>query len=112
MQISKEARHLIKLLRFCAQETEIESFFTQLFTDKELRELYNRLQAAEMLLEDRPYTSIVRDTGASSATVARIAKLLQVRDSGLRNVFYNMYGRDKYTKLKKEKITQYEEFSF
>lgn len=112
MQISKEARYLIKLLRFCAQETEVESFFTQLFTDKELRELYNRLQAAEMLLEDRPYTSIVRDTGASSATVARIAKLLQVRDSGLRNVFYNMYGRDKYTKLKKEKITQYEEFSF
>lgn len=112
MQISKEARHLIKLLRFCKQETELESFFIQLFTDKELKELYNRLQASEMLLESRPYTSIVRDTGASSATVARIAKLLQARDSGLRNVFYNMYGRDKYAKLKKEKVSSYADFSF
>lgn len=112
MKIYKEARHLIKLLRYCKQDTEIESFFTQLFTEKEFREFYNRLQAAEMLLEERPYTSIVRDTGASSATVARIAKLLHTRDSGLRNAFYNMYGRDKYSKLKKEKASSYTDFSF
>lgn len=112
MSIYKEISFIIKALKACQQNIELESFLDQLLSPKEIRELYNRLRTVEMLLDELPYTSIVRDTGVSSATVARIAKLLQKRDSGLKHVFYNIYGKEKYEKHKKEKLSQYQGFSF
>jgi TrpR-related protein YerC/YecD len=112
MPLSKETSFLIKALKSCEQHIELESFLEQILSHKELKELYNRLSAAEMLLDERPYTSIVRDTGVSSATVARIAKLLQKRNSGLRHVFYKIYGKEKYKKQERDKTSQYNEFSF
>lgn len=112
MQISKEISFIIKAIKTCPEHRELEAFLTQLLSPREVREIYNRLRACEMLLEDLPYTSIVRDTGVSSATVARISKLLKERGSSLRHVFYTLYGKEKYLKLKQAKTLQYSNFEF
>jgi hypothetical protein len=60
--------------------------------------------AAEMLLERKLYITIGNETGASSATIAKIAKLLKQRNSGLKNVFYRLYGRQKYADLENDRL--------
>jgi len=55
---------------------EAKRFFRDLLTERELRELGNRWQAAQLLDAKVRYAEIEKQTGLSSATVARIAKWL------------------------------------
>lgn len=55
---------------------EAKKFFRDLLTESEISEFSKRFQAARMLIDKRPYTQIVAETGLSSTTVARISKWL------------------------------------
>jgi len=55
---------------------EARRFFRDLLTEPELIEFGRRWQAAQMLAAKVPYTEIVKETGLSSTTVARVAKWL------------------------------------
>ena len=55
---------------------EARRFFRDLLTEQELIEFGRRWQAAQMLATKVPYTEIVKETGLSSTTVARVAKWL------------------------------------
>jgi TrpR-related protein YerC/YecD len=103
---------LSKALAVCADKTEIEALLFELLSPKEVKEIGNRLQAAEMLLERKLYITIGNETGASSATIAKIAKLLKQRNSGLKNVFYRLYGRQKYADLENDRLRIHDPFSF
>jgi TrpR-related protein YerC/YecD len=56
---------------------EALDFFRDLLTEPELIECSKRWQAAKMLSESVSYADIVRETGLSSTTVARVSKWLQ-----------------------------------
>jgi len=56
---------------------ETKRFFRDLLTEEEIGEFSRRWQAARLLDAGTPYASIVKKTGLSSRTVARIAKWLR-----------------------------------
>ncbi len=65
---------------------ECYDLFEDLCTISELHAMVQRFQVARMLDEGRIYSDIVRDTGASTATISRVNKCL-------------VYGSDGYRKL-------------
>lgn len=65
---------------------ECYDFFEDLCTMKELSDMTQRLQAAEMLLDGDTYEVVVKKVGISTATISRINRCIQ-------------YGRGGYEKL-------------
>lgn len=65
---------------------EAKRFFRDLLTEEEIEEFSKRWQAARMLDEKIPYTSIQEKTGLSSTTVARISRWLRSGKGGYRLV--------------------------
>jgi TrpR-related protein YerC/YecD len=61
-----------------------ERFFRDLCTLRELHDLAQRWHVVRLLDEGRPYVEIARATGASTATVTRIAQWLHHGTGGYR----------------------------
>ena len=61
-----------------------ERFFRDLCTLRELHDLAQRWQVVRLLDEGRHYSEIARETGASTATVTRIAAWLHHGTGGYR----------------------------
>ena len=55
-----------------------------LLTESEIKEFARRWQAAQMLDRKVPYSTIVKATGLSSTTVARVAQWLNKGQGGYR----------------------------
>lgn len=55
-------------------EEEAQLFFKTLLTEKETQLIAQRLYVAKLLSEDKVYSEIVEETGASSATVSRVKR--------------------------------------
>lgn len=66
-----------------ALETKEECyrFFEDLCTSAELKAMSQRLVVAKMLTEKKVYTEIVRETGASTATISRVKRSLFDNDT-------------------------------
>ena len=60
---------------------ECYRFFEDLCTSAELKALSQRLVVAKMLTEKKVYTEIVRETGASTATISRVKRALVDNDT-------------------------------
>jgi TrpR-related protein YerC/YecD len=73
---SKMIDNLQTVLASLKNKTEFKKFLRDLLTEQELLELARRWQAAQMLAVKIPYTEIIKETGLSSTTVARVAKWL------------------------------------
>ena len=65
---------------------ECYNFFEDLCTITELRAMAQRFQVAKMLDEGQIYSDIVRETGASTATISRVNKCLIYGTDGYRMV--------------------------
>jgi len=66
--------------------SEAKRFFRDLLTEAEVAELGERWKAARLLSTGTPYTKIIRATGLSSTTVARVAKWVKQGAGGYRLV--------------------------
>lgn len=64
---------------------ECYMFFEDICTVKELKSLSQRLQVAKMLRNNKTYTEIEENTGASTATISRVSRCLNYGANG-----YNM----------------------
>lgn len=60
---------------------ECYRFFEDLCTSAELKAMSQRLLVAKMLTENKVYTEIVRETGASTATISRVKRSLYDNDT-------------------------------
>lgn len=69
---------------------ECYAFFEDLCTVLELKALSQRLQVAKMLSEHHVYNDIVRETGASTATISRVNRSLNYGCDGYDIVFGRM----------------------
>lgn len=65
---------------------ECYRFFEDLCTISEIKAMAQRFQVAVMLDEQRVYTDIEQETGASSATISRVNKSLLYGEDGYRLV--------------------------
>lgn len=66
---------------------ECYDFFEDLCTVPELRAFAQRIQVAKMLSEKKVYSDIVKETGASTATISRVNRSLTYGCDGYATVF-------------------------
>ena len=66
---------------------ECYDFFEDLCTVNELQAIAQRVVVAKMLSEKRVYSDIVRETGASTATISRVNRSLQFGCNGYEKLF-------------------------
>lgn len=66
---------------------ECMAFFEDLCTVPELKALSQRIQVAKLLHEQRVYSDIVAETGASTATISRVNRSLNYGSDGYQIVF-------------------------
>lgn len=78
---------LIDAILTLETKEECHNFFTDLCTIPELIALSQRLQVAKMLSENRVYSDIVAQTGASTATISRVNRSLIYGSDGYSIVF-------------------------
>ncbi len=65
---------------------ECRCFLEDLCTITELRAMEQRMEVAALLDDGRIYSDILRETGASSATISRVNRCLQYGAGGYRLV--------------------------
>lgn len=69
---------------------ECYGFFEDLCTMQELISIAQRLRVAKLLTEKKIYNDIVKDTGASTATISRVNRTLNYGNGGYMLAFDRM----------------------
>lgn len=73
---------------------ECYAFFEDLCTPQELKSISQRLQVAKLLTQDCVYNEIVKQTGASTATISRVNKTLNYQAAGGYKIIFDRLGKD------------------
>ena len=81
---SHDTDDLLDTILALPDRVSAERFFRDLCTLRELHDLAQRWHVVRLLDEGRPYVEISRATGASTATVTRIAQWLHHGTGGYR----------------------------
>ncbi len=82
--------HIDALFEIILKINNIEEcymFFEDICTVKELKSLSQRLQVAKMLRNNKTYTEIEENTGASTATISRVSRCLNYGANGYNIMF-------------------------
>ena len=83
---TKTVEELLSALRLLNDNDELFNFMLDVTTPRELSEMAQRLQVAQLLSNGMAYAAIEAETGASAATIARVSKCLQYGNSGYATV--------------------------
>ncbi len=81
-----ETKELFECILALKNEKECELFFEDLCTVSELNAMSQRVMVAKLLMENMVYSDIAAKTGASSATISRVARCLNYGDGGYSTV--------------------------
>ena len=80
--MDKKTEAAMELLYRSAKNIETvedaQFFFKTLFTEKETQLIAQRLYVSKLLSENKVYSEIVEETGASSATVSRVKRAMSL----------------------------------
>lgn len=95
---SKNADFLFEAILELKTIDECYDFFEDLCTVTELKALSQRIVVAKMLSENRIYSDIVNETGASTATISRVNRSLQYGSDGYAVVFDRLKSNEDETK--------------
>lgn len=79
---SPEVDDLLRVLAIMDDEDEIYKLLEDLFTVREIRETSQRLAVASLLTKGKSYSAVESETGASTATIARVSKCLGYGSGG------------------------------
>ncbi len=74
---------------------ECYSFFKDICTPNELLAFSQRFDVAIRLLEGATYQEVSRDTGASTATISRVRRLLNDDNDGIEMLYERMNKEEK-----------------
>ncbi|MBD3281009.1 hypothetical protein GF389_05870 [Candidatus Dojkabacteria bacterium] len=89
-QFEKDLDRLAKSFLKIRNIDEAKNYVKDLFSKTELKTMVLRYNIATMLHKGIPYVEIERETGASSATIARISESLKYGNDGLRLIMERM----------------------
>ena len=84
---SKEVEQLFEAILSLNDVKECYDFFEDLCTVTELKAISQRIVVAHMLSQKRVYSDIVRETGASTATISRVNRSLNYGCDGYEKIF-------------------------
>jgi len=73
---------------------ECHKFFNDLCTISELNTMAQRMLVAQLLDKNEVYSDIAKETGASSATISRVARCLNHGDDGYTTVLKRLAERE------------------
>ncbi|KNF07263.1 Trp operon repressor family [Gottschalkia purinilytica] len=76
---------------------ECYRFFEDICTIKEIKSITQRLQVAKLLRLEKTYNEIEEETGASTATISRVNRVLNYGAEGY-NIGLDRLGYKKYKK--------------
>lgn len=82
----KDYKELFDEILKLENEEECEKFFDDLCTINELDAMLQRIKAAKMLLEDKTFQEVIKETNISSATLARVSKCIKYGDGGYASI--------------------------
>jgi len=97
----KNTTELIKVILALKNESEVRKFLRDLMTESEIIEFSKRWQAVQMLDKNISYSKIVKETGLSSTTIARISKWLKNGTGGYRLMLNRLHHHNPTTLTKK-----------
>jgi len=82
---------------FLSLETQEDCYrlFEDLFTIREIQDLTQRLDVAQLLQNKTTYTEIVERTGVSTATIGRVNRALNYGAGGYQLVLEKLNKKDK-----------------
>lgn len=83
----KNTDFLVDCILQLKDKNECYDFFEDLCTVTEFHAMAQRIVVAKMLSEKKVYSDIVRETGASTATISRVNRSLQYGCNGYEKVF-------------------------
>jgi len=91
----KKERYLKMYEAILTLETvdECIKFFDDLCSITELRAMEQRYQVAEMLTDGHIYSTILEQTGVSTATISRVSRSLHASEGGYEVAFERMKGK-------------------
>lgn len=89
---------LYKTIMQLKDEEECYKFFQDLCTVSELRAMEQRYDVAVLLRKGMIYNDILKETGASSATISRVNRALNYGYDGYQQVFARLFGEEKESK--------------
>src|SRR3954452_2793009 len=81
---TKEMRALFEAILGLQSKAELEAFLRDLCTLSELEAMAHRWEVARLVDKGLPYTEVAERTGASTATVTRVALWLRHGEGGYR----------------------------
>ena len=87
---TKSTDDLCKALLSLKTKEECYAFLEDVCTIKEIQDLSQRLTVAKMLGQGISYTTICKETGASTATISRVSKCLRYGSGGYRDALEKM----------------------
>ena len=82
----KDYKELFDEILKLETEEECAKFFDDLCTINELDAMLQRVKAAKMLLEDKTFQEVIKETQISSATLARVSKCIKYGDGGYKEI--------------------------
>lgn len=92
---SKDVDFLFDAILQLKTREECYMLFEDLCTVQEMKALSQRLVVAKMLSEGRVYSDIVKNTGASTATISRVKRSLDYGCDSYSLVFDRMEAKEK-----------------
>lgn len=96
---SEETDTLFKAILSLESLEECYKFFEDVCTIKEIKAMSQRLEVARLLDEGKKYTEIEEKTGASTATISRISRVLSYGEDGYKIALRNLKRIEKYKKI-------------
>ncbi len=90
----KEAKAFFEAVMAVENIDECCAFFEDLCTIKELQSMIQRYHVACMLNEGRLYSEIVKETGASTATISRVNRSLTYGNDGYKVILERCRKKD------------------
>lgn len=95
MTRDENMEYLFKAMMTLKTEEECAAFFEDLCTPQELKAISQRLHVAKLLTEKRVYNEIVKETGASTATISRVNKTLNYQAAGGYKIVFDRLNEEK-----------------
>ena len=82
----KSTEDLCKALLSLQSKEECLAFLEDICTIKEIQDISQRLEVAQMLSQGISYTTICKETGASTATISRVSRSYEYGAGGYKTV--------------------------
>ena len=89
---------LFEAILLLRNEEECYRFFEDICTVAELKSIAQRLAVAKMLDQDYTYTTIAETTGASTATISRVKRVLNYGADGYKLILSRLKEIDRQKK--------------